>query len=115
VSADAPSIAANDRALAIPVAVSASGETVELTAGGVRLVVDGQAEPVEVPLIPARTEPGLFVAVIPPAALDGRTGLRGYVYAQDEAGREGASEIFSVDLEAGPAGNDGQKMLSSRQ
>jgi len=86
------------RAAAIPVRVDALGESVRLAEGSLHLVRPGQAEPVDVPLVPSGSDPELWVAVLPAGLLDGRQILRGYASCRDDMDRSGASEIFTVPV-----------------
>lgn len=92
-----PSLRGNAPA-AIPVRVEARGESVRLKGGELFVVPQGQGEGMRVPLVASESDPRLWVAVVP-ALLVGRTGtLTGYAACEDEAGRTGASEIFSIPI-----------------
>jgi hypothetical protein len=83
--------------LAVPVRVVAPGAKAPLARAWVRLLREGQGEPVEIPLIPSGTDPQLYVAGIPESMTGSRV-LLGYASCQDELGRRGDSELFAVEL-----------------
>jgi hypothetical protein len=97
VSVSAPAGASSRGPVAIPVRVTGDGGPLTLTDGALFVVRPGQGRPLSVPLVPSGTDPGLWVAVVPADLLE-TSPLTGYAQCRDEMGREGVSEIFSLEL-----------------
>jgi PEGA domain len=83
--------------LAVPVQVRIAGSAAPLAHGFLHLIRDGQAKPVDVPLVASGTDPGLWLAALP-GGLTGTRYILGYVSGEDVTGRRGDSELFSVRL-----------------
>ncbi len=95
----APPVQAGERSpVAVPVRVTAGGESVSLEEGTLHVVRPGQARPLDVPLVASGTDRALWVAVLPEGLAATRGFLSGYVTCRDGQGRRGDSEIFSVSL-----------------
>jgi hypothetical protein len=83
--------------LAVPVRVETSGDPAPLTRGFLHLIREGQAKPVDVPLVASGTDPALWLAALPSGLTDSRY-ILGYASGEDDRGRRGESELFSVRL-----------------
>ncbi|NNF07022.1 MAG: PEGA domain-containing protein [Candidatus Eisenbacteria bacterium] len=95
VKVDAPAKVSGKQNVAFTVEVSTQGS---LNYGEVLLLPEGQAEPISLPLVASQTAPGLWVAVLPAQSVAGQKKLRGYALCRDDQDREGASEIFELNL-----------------
>ncbi len=84
--------------LALPVRVDRDGDPVTLTEGTLFVIKAGQSRPVGVPLVASKTDPALFLALVPPQLAGSSGFLTGYASARDDGGHRGTSEIFSVSL-----------------
>jgi hypothetical protein len=93
-----PQRAGIDAPLAIPVHIRATDESVLLEEGFVHIVKAGQARSVGVPLVPSGTDPDVWVAVVPRELSAGSKVLVGYASCNDDLGRSGESELFSILL-----------------
>ena len=69
-----------------------------LEEGFIHIVKAGQATSVGVPLVPSGTDPDVWVAVVPRELSAGSKVLVGYASCNDDLGRSGESELFSIPL-----------------
>lgn len=93
-----PQRAGAEAPLAIPVHIRAADESVLLEEGFIHIVKAGQAKSVGVPLVPSGTDPDIWVAVVPRELSAGSSVLVGYASCNDDLGRSGESELFSIPL-----------------
>jgi hypothetical protein len=80
----------------VPLLVTLDGASVEVVSGALHLVRNGQAQAIDIPLVASGTDKRLWVAVVPGGTLSERGPLRGFASCRDSAGREGTSEIFTI-------------------